>query len=178
MPVNAKQVLASVAVTVLLLTPRLLVAQSDPHQHAHPLPEPLGPVNFETTCAAATKADFNRAMALLHSFAFLAATNAFEHVLNEDPTCGIAAWGIALSAWSNPFTGIKGGAPLEKGASAVARAAKIGAKSQRERDYIAPVAELYKNFQTVDHPTRIAAYERAMARLASTYPDDDEAQIF
>ena len=54
----------------------------------------------------------------------------------------------------------------------------IGAKSQRERDYIAAVAELYKDFQTVDHPTRIAAYERAMARVASTYPDDSEAQIF
>jgi tetratricopeptide (TPR) repeat protein len=178
MPVNAKQLLASVAVTVLLLTPRLLVAQSDPHQHDHPVPERLGTVNFETTCAAATKADFNRATALLHSFAFLAATNAFEQVLREDPTCGMAAWGIALSAWGNPFTGLKVGPPLEKGAAAVARAQTIGAKSQRERDYIAAVGELYKDFQTIDHPTRIAAYDRAMARVASTYPEDSEAQIF
>jgi hypothetical protein len=161
-----------------LLFPRSATAQAGQHDHDHPVPERLGTVNFETTCAAATKADFNRATALLHSFAFLAATNAFEHVLDQDPTCGIAAWGIALSAWSNPFTGIKVGAPLEKGSSAVARAQKIGTKSQRERDYIAAVAELYKDFQTVDHPTRIAAYERAMARVASTYPDDSEAQIF
>jgi tetratricopeptide (TPR) repeat protein len=178
MPVNAKQILTSVAVTVSLLAPRLSVAQPDPHQHDHPVPERLGTVNFETTCAAATKADFNRATALLHSFAFLAATNAFERVLSEDPTCGIAAWGIALSAWSNPFSGIKVGAPIEKGAAAVARAQKIGAKSQRERDYIAAVAELYKDAQTVDHPTRVAAYARAMAHVASTYPDDSEAQIF
>jgi hypothetical protein len=135
-------------------------------------------VDFPTTCEASTKAEFNRATALLHSFAFLAATNGFEKVLSEDPTCGIAAWGIALSAWGNPFAGIKVGPPIEKGTAAVKRAQTIGAKSQRERDYIEAVAELYKDAATVDHPTRIAAYERAMARLAATYPDDGEAQIF
>jgi len=169
--------LAPLLLTGCLLTPRLAIGQSDP-QHEHPVPERLGTVSFETTCAAATKDEFNRATALLHSFAFLSATNAFEQVLTEDPTCGIAAWGIALSAWGNPFTGIKVGEPLAKGSAAVARAQTIGAKSQRERDYIAAVAELYKDSQTVDHPTRIVAYERAMARVAATYPNDGEAQIF
>jgi hypothetical protein len=161
-----------------VLTARLVAAQADQHNHDHPAPERLGTVDFQTTCAPTTKADFNRATALLHSFAFLAATNGFEKVLSEDPTCGIAAWGIALSAWGNPFTGIKVGAPIEKGTAAVTRAQTIGAKSQRERDYIAAVAELYKDAPTVDHPTRIAAYDRAIARVAATYPDDGEAQIF
>jgi tetratricopeptide (TPR) repeat protein len=171
------KLIGSLLIFGLVAAPRV-VAQSDPRQHDHPVPERLGTVNFQTTCAPASKTEFNRATALLHSFAFLAATNAFERVLSEDPTCGIAAWGIALSAWSNPFSGIKVGAPIEKGAAAVARAQKIGAKSQRERDYIAAVAELYKDAQTVDHPTRVAAYARAMAHVASTYPDDSEAQIF
>jgi tetratricopeptide (TPR) repeat protein len=169
---------ASLLLTATLVTPRLALAQADPHDHDHPMPTRLGTVHFATTCAEATRADFDRATALLHSFAFLAATNSYEKVLSADPSCGIAAWGIALSAWANPFSGIKTGAPLEKGSAAVARAEKIGAKSQRERDYIAAVAELYKDSQTVDHPTRIAAYDRAMARVAATYPDDSEAQIF
>jgi hypothetical protein len=161
----------------LMGTERPAVAQAD-HQHDHPVPERLGTVDFSTTCAPATRTEFNRATALLHSFSFLAATNAFEQVLQQDPKCGIAVWGIALSAWGNPFAGIKPLPTLEKGAAAVARAQAIGAGSQRERDYIAAVAELYKDHQTVDHPSRIAAYDRAMARLASTYADDREAQIF
>ena len=171
-------ILAACLMVTVCLAPRLAVAQANPHQHDHPVPERLGSVDFQTTCAPATKADFNRGTALLHSFAFLAATNAFEKVLSVDPTCGIAAWGIALSAWGNPFAGIKVGAPIEKGAAAVTRAQTIGAKSQRERDYIAAVSELYKDAQTVDHPTRLAAYTRAMAHVAATYPDDSEAQIF
>ncbi len=156
---------------------RRALAQAE-HQHDHPVPERLGTVDFSTTCAPATRAAFNRATALLHSFAFLAATNGFEQVLQQDPKCGIAMWGIALSAWGNPFAGIKPLPTLEKGAAVVARAHAIGAGSQRERDYVGAVAELYKDHQTVDHPSRIAAYDRAMARLASTYPDDREAQIF
>ena len=170
--------IASLLTVLCLLVPRVAAAQADKHDHDHPAPERLGTVDFPTTCAPSTKAEFNRATALLHSFAFLAATNGFEKVLAADPTCGIAAWGIALSAWGNPFAGMKTGAPLEKGAAAVGRAQTIGAQSQRERDYIAAVAELYKDAQTTDHPTRIAAYERAMARVAATYPDDGEAQIF
>ena len=170
--------IASLLTVLCLLVPRVAAAQADKHDHDHPAPERLGTVDFPTTCAPSTKAEFNRATALLHSFAFLAATNGFEKVLAADPTCGIAAWGIALSAWGNPFSGMKTGAPLEKGAAAVGRAQTIGAQSQRERDYIAAVAELYKDAQTTDHPARIAAYERAMARVAATYPDDGEAQIF
>ncbi len=168
---------ATVLIALSFLLPRAVAAQ-DQHDHDHPAPQRLGTVDFPTTCAASTKAEFNRATALMHSFAFHAASKGFEKVLTEDPSCGIAAWGIALSAWSNPFAGMKVGPPIEKGTAAVMRAQTIGAKSQRERDYIAAVAELYKNADSVDHPTRIAAYERAMARVAATYPDDGEAQIF
>ena len=65
-------------------------------------------VKFETSCAAGSKDDFNKAVALLHSFWFPEAIKAFEGILARRPgNCAMAHWGIALSQWGNPFAGIK-----------------------------------------------------------------------
>jgi tetratricopeptide (TPR) repeat protein len=145
------------------------------HQHEEAVPERLGRVSFDTFCQEGTAAGFNRAVALLHSFAFRRAIEGFERVLQQDPACGVAAWGIALATWGNPFAGIKGAPVVEKGQAAAARARSIGAKTERERAYISAVETLYAG---PDHPARVAAYARAMSSLAQTYPDDQEAQIF
>src|SRR5690349_13087985 len=63
-------------------------------------------VSFLTSCAPALRQDFNRAVALLHSFWFAQAIAAFDGVAARDPSCGIAHWGIALSRWGNPFAGL------------------------------------------------------------------------
>src|SRR5215510_6022314 len=72
-----------------------------------PAPEKLGKVHFETSCSDSVGGDFDRAMALLHSFEFPAAIAGFEQLLKADPGCGIAAWGIAMSTWGNPFSGLR-----------------------------------------------------------------------
>src|SRR5262249_38512877 len=88
-----------------LLAPRRALAQSDVRQHPHEqgaaAPERLGTVRFETSCAPAVRAEFNRSVALLHSFWFSAAIDGFKGVLAHDPSCTIADWGIALSRWGN-----------------------------------------------------------------------------
>src|SRR5271165_4670858 len=65
-----------------------------PAQHDHPAPEKLGSVNFSTTCASSVQSQFNRAVALLHSFAYADAEKSFREVLDLDPTCAMARWGI------------------------------------------------------------------------------------
>ncbi len=166
----------------LLLFPAPLAAaprqEHAQHQHDDAVPERLGTVNFETSCAEGARAAFNRSVALLHSFAFRRAIEGFEGVLQQDPGCGMAAWGIALASWGNPFAGIKTGAVLEKGGAAVARAERIGAKTGRERAYIAAVAALYADPEHADHAARTAAYAQAMSQVAAEYPGDLEAQIF
>src|SRR4029453_11079149 len=80
------------------------------HQdHVHSSDEKLGTVTFETSCTAPAQAQFNRAVALLHSFEFPRAVDAFSATLTADQSCAIAEWGIALSRWTNPFAvGIRG----------------------------------------------------------------------
>ncbi|HWX33753.1 MAG TPA: hypothetical protein VNZ53_40780, partial [Steroidobacteraceae bacterium] len=123
--------------------------------------------------------EFNRAVALLHSFQFRRAIEGFNSVLGEDPTCGIAHWGIALSDWSNPFAaGRKDRGQLQLGRESAERGKIVGAKTDRERAYIAAVGKLYSDFESTQQQARLLAYRDAMRDVAAKYPEDHEARIF
>ena len=136
----------------------------------------LGKVHFETSCKPEAQKLFDRAMLYQHSFWYRASQKVFDDVLEADPECGIAYWGIALSVLLNPHV-----APpaknLADGAAAIAKGKSVGAKTERERDYIDALAVMYADYDKVDHRTRILAYAKAMEQLAQRYPQDDEAQI-
>ncbi|SVB82439.1 uncharacterized protein METZ01_LOCUS235293, partial [marine metagenome] len=78
----------------LLLAAHGVFAQG---QHAGNDESALGTVHFPTSCRADVQPQFNQAIALLHSFWFPAAIDAFEKVLEVDSSCGISYWGIALA---------------------------------------------------------------------------------
>ena len=168
-----KQLLPS----VFLLAATVAAAQPQ-DDHQHPAPEKLGQVHFENSCQPAVGEAFDRAVALLHSFSFGTAKQAFEAVLADDPNCTIAYWGIALTHWGNPFGGIKTGPLLENGSATVAQGLSTGTPTPRERAYLEAVGKLYESTSTRDHTTRVGAYEAAMATLQATYPDDREAATF
>src|SRR5882672_1543333 len=100
--------------TMILLTAAFLMAGApgafaQHEEHGAMAPDAIGSasVKFQTSCTAAVKDDFNKGVALLHSFWFPEAIKAFERILARDPNCAMAQWGIALSNWGNPFGGIK-----------------------------------------------------------------------
>jgi len=136
----------------------------------------LGTVHFETSCKPEAQKLFDSAMLYQHSFWYRASQQVFGDVLKADPECGIAYWGIALSLLWNPHVA----APaknLVEGAAAIAKGKSVGAKSQRELDYLDTLAVMYADHEKVDHRTRVQAYAKAMEQLAQRYPNDDEAQI-
>ena len=156
-----------------------LAAGTFAQDHAHGSADRLGTVKFANSCSAAVQPRFDHGMALLHSFEFGQAIDAFKEVAAGDPACGIAYWGMALAQWSNPFAaGIKPAASLQPGRDYVARARSTGAKTDREREYIEAVAALYDKLETVDQRTRMLAYRDAMGRIAAKYPSDTEAAAF
>ncbi|MDL9999440.1 hypothetical protein QTI24_12545 [Variovorax sp. J22P240] len=139
--------------------------------------EKLGKVHFDVSCTPSAQALFDRAMLYQHSFWYRASKTAFEDVAKADSACGMAYWGIALSLLWNPHT-----PPPEKnlaeGTVALAKGKIVGAKTQRERDYLDALGVMYADYDKVDHRTRVQAYAKAMEQLALRYPDDDEAQIY
>ena len=140
--------------------------------------EQLGKVVFRVDCSAAAQREFNRAVALYHSFWFDPATESFRKVLQLDPGCGMGWWGQALSALANPFGWPAPAKAMQVGAAAIEQGLKTGARTQRERDYIAALAKLFENWDKTEHRPRALAWEAAMEQLAQRYPDDDEARIF
>jgi hypothetical protein len=147
------------------------------HQHGNG--EKLGSVSFTTSCNLAAQQSFNHALALLHSFQFSRAIAGFNTALADDATCGIAYWGISLSDWSNPFApGSKDPSQLQLGRESAERGDSVGAKTERERAYLAAVGKLYRDFESTPQRTRVLAYRDAMEEVAAKYPNDNEAQIF
>ncbi len=118
-------------------------------------------------------------MAFLHSFEFGPAIQGFTAAGKTDPGCGIAYWGVAVARWINPFAAtIREPAQLQLGLDALKQAQIAGARTERERAYLAAVSKLYAEAATLDQRSRVVAYEKAMAGVAATYPADDEAAIF
>src|SRR6266508_3460396 len=90
-PHRTREGVMSWPVVVLVLSTAPLAAQE--HTHATTPPERLGTVNFRTSCSATAQPTFNRAVALLHSFEFSRAVDAFNATLKTDPSCAMAHWG-------------------------------------------------------------------------------------
>ena len=148
----------------------------DPSQRPRK-PEQLGEVNFPVSCNAAAQQEFNRGMALFHSFWHQPSIDSFNKVLQLDPECGMAHWGIAIMSMGNPFGWAASPAATKAGAPAAAAAQRVGAKTERERDYIAALAVYFKDWETTEFRPRALAFESAMEAVAAKYPADDEAQI-
>jgi hypothetical protein len=147
-----------------------VIAQENANQN-------LGTVHFATSCNETAQRRFDRAMRYQHSFWYRASKEIYEEALKADPECAIAYWGIALSLLNNPHGAVP--APnLPLGLAAIEKAKAIGAKTQRERDYIDALAAMYVDYENTPQQVRVQSYLKAMETLAAKYPDDDEAQIF
>jgi tetratricopeptide (TPR) repeat protein len=137
----------------------------------------LGTVHFATSCNETAQRRFDRAMRYQHSFWYAESKDVYEETLKADPECAIAYWGIALSLLNNPHSAIP--APnLPLGLAAIEKARSIGAKTERERDYIDALAAMYVDYDKTPQQARVQSYLKAMEALAAKYPADDEAQIF
>ncbi len=137
----------------------------------------LGEVAFTTTCSGKVQKDFNTGISLLHSFEYDEAEKAFAKVIDEDPGCAIAYWGVAMCNY-HPLWAPPTPRELEKGARVIEIAESLGKRSKREADYIAALAPFYRNWRTTSHADRCADFEKGMEQLYAKYPDDQEAAIF
>ena len=146
-------------------------------QHEHAAPEKLGTVSFPNSCSPQVQAGFNRAVALLHSFTYTPAADAFADVAKKDPKCAMAHWGIAMSYYHQLWLPQLPGNGMQKGAAELEQAQKIGTDDAREKEFLAAASFIFKS-EGGDYPARAAKYREAMAVLAQHHPEDPESQIF
>jgi tetratricopeptide (TPR) repeat protein len=170
----ARSVMAAAVVLCGLAVVFPLVADE---QHHHDTSGRLGTVRFDISCKAAVREQFNRGVAQLHSFWYAEAEKSFAAVAQADPGCGMAYWGIAMSNY-HPIWAPPTPEELKRGSEASRKAVELGARSPREKDYIAAIESFYRDFDRVDHRTRALAFEKAMETVHRKYPGDSEGAIF
>ena len=137
----------------------------------------FGTVDFEISCTGKIKEDFNLAIKLLHSFEYDEAEKVFAKIIDEEPQCAMAYWGVAMSnfhaLWTPPSE-----PELKKGFKVIEIAKSIEQKSQREADYINAISSFYTDWDKLDHHTRCTRFEKSMENIYTKYPNDKEAAIF
>ncbi len=162
---------------IVLASFTLVKTAAGQHEHGAGKPGKLGTVNFGVSCQASVQPEFSRAVAMLHSFWYEKAGEAFAGIAEEDPACGMAWWGVAMTQY-HPLWETPGAAALKRGWEAVEKARVAGAKTERERGYITAMESFYKDSETRDHAARALAYEKAMEELRARFPEDFETAIF
>jgi len=166
---------AIAAVSILVV---LGYGQAAAQDHAHDSGGTFGTVHFETSCNASVQAEFDRAVAMLHSFFYPETEKAFRAIAEREPACAMAYWGVAISQRPNPLTAPFPPQLLQQGWEAIQRARAANASTQRERDWIEALAPFYEGHATIDQQTRTQRYADAMGRLHERYPADSEAAVF
>ncbi|WP_223154611.1 tetratricopeptide repeat protein [Aestuariibaculum sediminum] len=136
----------------------------------------FGDINFSESCSYETRETFNLAIALLHSFEYVEAEKAFVKVIDQDPECAMAYWGVAMSIyhglWAPPTPSV-----LTKGKKLIAISKKLP-KSEKATQYIEAIGAFYDNWKTIDNQTRKEKYARKMLEMYQKYNDDTEVSVF
>lgn len=160
---------------LLFISPSFSNAQE---AHNHGALEKLGTVSFPISCRPEVQQQFDRGVALLHSFAYDAAEAVFRGVANQDSRCAMAHWGIAMTyfhqLWEPPLSLTT--IPTAQGEIRLAQQAR--ADTERERKFIDALSLIYQDADSVGYRTRALNYEQAMKNLAAKNHKDAEAQVF
>ncbi|MDF2187734.1 hypothetical protein [Paraflavitalea sp. CAU 1676] len=142
-----------------------------------PLQSKFGTLTFNATVSDANVAPFALGLKLLHSFEYDEAEKVFAGIIQSEPSCYMAYWGIAMSnfhpLWTPPLP-----EELKKGATAIAIAKKLPSPTPREAKYLEAIDAFYAGYEKDSHRTRCLRFEAAMRDLQAAYPDDREAKVF
>jgi len=171
---------ASILICLATVVP-LASAHTHDEMVGSPVPQKLGSVSFEISCKPEVRADFDRAVALLHSFWINVARETFEHVAATDPACAMAYWGEAMTDLHQLFNSPNPD-DIARGRDALTKADAATETTPRETAYIGALHGFFDDYATVKtnalYVARAKRYSDAMETLAAAYPDDIEAQIF
>jgi tetratricopeptide (TPR) repeat protein len=163
--------------TALIASSAASVAAQGEHQHGGRPPERLGRVVFPTSCRPAAQRQFERGVALLHSFWYEESESAFREAAAADPPCAMAHWGWAMSLL-HPLWAPPSWPEGRQGLTEAERAVRLSTGGTRERSYAEAIATFYRGYEGSNFRARLEAYEGAMAALAARDQKDDQARIF
>lgn len=159
----------AVWLVLIILAPATILAQE--HHEGH---DDIGTVKFGVSCAPEVRADFDRAVALLHHMMYVEAQAAFEQIAARAPACAMAHWGIAMTLFQPLWPSRPSRSDLQRGAAAIKRAMELEPVTDRERALVEAAAAFYREPESAEWWTRIHRWAAAMAGAFATHEDDIE----
>ncbi len=135
-----------------------------------------GIVSFKNSCKAQVQADFSHAVALLHSFEYPESPRIFKKIIEQDPDCAMARWGVAMSLW-HPLWAPPGEKALAEGAEWLAQTDAL-AKTPLEAAYIEALKEFFSSTDRTTNDQREMLYEEALSKIHADNPEDVEVTLF
>jgi tetratricopeptide (TPR) repeat protein len=163
--------------TAVFLCVCVAPADDDAHHHENVTPEQLGTVHFPTSCVIQVQAQFERGVALLHSFWYEEAEKQFNQIIQEDPRCAMAHWGVAMSLWHELWNH-PDRKTIKKGLAEVNKAKRMHSTDDRERGYISAIDAFYSGSKRRDYHDRAIAYTKVMETNYQRHPEDREGAAF
>ncbi len=190
-PLGMKETTMLPHTTVLTILAMLLAVGSTAqtsHDHMHhgstpgtavtgPEGEPLGVVEFPTSCDPAAQPELERGLALMHHMNYERAETAFQAAAGLDPECALAYWGTAMT-WVHPlWPDTVSPEKRAAGEALLARAVGAAHTSAREGAYVAAALAYYEGAERGERE-RLASFLDGWAKVHAGYPDDAEAALF
>jgi tetratricopeptide (TPR) repeat protein len=172
---------SNVLLLMFLFTATTVVQAQQHHMHDdHPLPEgaEIGYIDFNVNCSDEVVEDFNHALGMMHHMMYVSSRETFESIIETDPGCAMAHWGVATTLFQ-PLWGTRPGEDdLQRGWDHISRAMDL-VESDRERNLIVSTAEFFREPETADFRTRIQRWTDAMEAVYEEYPEDlDVASLY
>ena len=137
----------------------------------------LGKVEFPVSCTKDVQKDVNTAVSLLHHMMYAQSRAEFEKVIQKDPECAMAYWGLAMTHF-HPLWAPPSKEELAQGQKALEKAKELKPGTDRENGYVNAAWAFYEDWDSKDHATRIAAWESGQKSITESNPDDVDAAAF
>ncbi len=139
--------------------------------------QPLGTVEFPTSCTEAARLRFPRAVALLHHMTYPEARKEFMRIAELDPGCAMAHWGIAMTLFQPLWPTRPGPDDLREGAGS-RPAGRSLSRTVRESLYVEAVGGFFREPGEGDYWARIRRWAAGSETLHLNVPDDPDATAF
>jgi tetratricopeptide (TPR) repeat protein len=141
--------------------------------------ELLGTVDFQVSCAEAAQPAFDRALGFLHHMMYEQARSAFEGIVETDPGCAMAHWGVATTLFQPLWPTRPSADDLMLGWDEIQDAKAMEPATERERHLVAATEAFFREPETADWWTRIDRWADAMETAYGAAPEDpDTAALY
>jgi len=168
-------------ITMVLLICMTAVGQHQHHMHDDHPDRPdthIGEVNFGVTCDESVQQEFDEALGMMHHMMYVASRTAFEGIIDQDPDCAMAYWGVATTLFQPLWATRPSQEELHRGWELISKAKQL-AESSREQKLIASTADFFHDPETADFRTRMKRWADGVAEAYEAYPDDaDVASLY